>query len=185
MSFGNKKSSSNTTTQNYDQRQVNDASGGGTILGAGASTTKTSTTGTGSKILQSGAQDTTAAPGSILTQVDGYRNVVTDGGAFAIVEQLAASLGNVAAAQTQVARDIALSSTAQGASYAAEVNKAVAKQLEAFQGAAVSSSITDRLTLAAESLAADSKGTDGAPAKTWVVAGLAGVGLILFFLLRK
>ena len=96
-STGNKQSSTNTTTNQYDNRIVNDASAGGRITGAG---------GVG------------AEAGAFVTNVNGTGNTVTDGGAFSIVDKLVSQLGSVATMQTTVARDLALRGTDAGTEYA-------------------------------------------------------------------
>lgn len=83
------KSSTSNTTNNYDQRVVNDNSGAGT-----------------------------ADNGAIATTVQGSGNVVTDSGAFAIVDKLVSTLGKTSELQTTVARDIALTNTQAGMRYA-------------------------------------------------------------------
>jgi len=89
LSIGGGTKTNTSTSNNYDQRVVNDNSGAGT-----------------------------ADNGSIATTVQGSGNTVTDSGAFAIVDKLVSQLGTVAQAQTNVARDIALSNTQQGTMYA-------------------------------------------------------------------
>jgi hypothetical protein len=99
LSIGGGTKTNTSTSNNYDQRVVNDNSGAGT-----------------------------ADNGSIATTVQGSGNTVTDSGAFAIVDKLVSQLGTVAQAQTNVARDIALSNTQQGTIYA---QKAVDSQVAA------------------------------------------------------
>jgi hypothetical protein len=89
FSIGGGTKTNTSTTNNYDQRVVNDNSGAGT-----------------------------ADNGAIATTVQGSGNTVTDSGAFAIVDRLVSQLGQVATAQTNVARDIALRDTTQGTVYA-------------------------------------------------------------------
>jgi hypothetical protein len=89
FSIGGGSKTNTSTSNNYDQRVVNDNSGAGT-----------------------------ADNGAIATTVQGSGNTVTDSGAFAIVDKLVSQLGTVAQAQTNVARDIALRDTQQGTVYA-------------------------------------------------------------------
>lgn len=95
--MGSKKSSTNTTSNNYDQRVVNDASNGGKTTGNAA---------------------VNAEAGSSVTRVDGSGNTITDGGAFALVDKLVSQIGAIGAVQSTVARDIALRDTPQGTIYA-------------------------------------------------------------------
>jgi hypothetical protein len=89
ISFGSGSKTNTSTSNNYDQRVVNDNSGAGT-----------------------------ADNGAVATTVQGSGNTVTDSGAFAIVDKLVSQIGQVATAQTNVARDIALRDTTQGTTYA-------------------------------------------------------------------
>jgi hypothetical protein len=89
FSIGGGSKTNTSTSNNYDQRVVNDNSGAGT-----------------------------ADNGAIATTLQGSYNTVTDSGAFAIVDKLVSQLGTVAQAQTNVARDIALRDTQQGTVYA-------------------------------------------------------------------
>ena len=100
FSFGGGAKTNTSTSNNYDQRVVNDNSGAGT-----------------------------ADNGSIATTVQGSGNTVTDSGAFAIVDKLVSQLGTVAQEQTNVARDIALSNTQQGTIYAQKAADAQAAAL--------------------------------------------------------
>lgn len=94
---GSKKSSSasTTTTTTNDNRVVADG---------------------GSKVQGAGALD--AAAGASITSVAGSGNNVTDGGAFAIVDKIASAWGDVARAQSETARAIALRGTPEGTEYA-------------------------------------------------------------------
>lgn len=97
MSLGSKKSSTNTTSNQYDQRVVNDASNGGRVTGNGGAS---------------------AEAGASVTNVNGSGNTITDAGAFGIVDKLVTQLGSVATLQTTVARDLALRGTDAGTEYA-------------------------------------------------------------------
>lgn len=109
MSFsGNKKSNTNTTNNNYDNRVVNDASNGGKTTGNGA---------------------VNAEAGASVTRIDGTGNTITDGGAFALVDKLVSQIGAIGAVQSTVARDIALRDTPQGTIYAQNAVKSQAAAL--------------------------------------------------------
>lgn len=134
MSLGSKKSSSssNTTTNTYDQRRVNDASNGGNVQEAGA-------------IQAAGA----------VTTVSGSGNSVTDGGAFAIVDKLVNTVGEIAQAQQSVTRDLALRGTPEAAQRAA-----------------------------AEAQAATAAAWAEVPAQTWLAVA-AGLGLVIYLARKK
>lgn len=108
--MGSKKSSTNTTSNNYDQRVVNDASNGGKTTGNAA---------------------VNAESGAIVNRVSGMGNTVTDGGAFALVDKLVSQVGAIGAVQSTVARDIALRDTTQGTIYAQNALQAQAAALNA------------------------------------------------------
>jgi hypothetical protein len=129
--FGGGNKSSNTTTNQYDQRVVNDNSGAGT-----------------------------ADNGAVATTVQGSGNTVTDSGAFAIVDKLVSQIGQVATAQTSVARDIALVNTQAGQTYA---EKAMQGQSAAL----------------AEAAQAQDSAFSGR-----MVAVLAAAGALLFYVLK-
>lgn len=150
--MGGKSSSSTASeTTNNDNRVVNDA-GGGKIFGAGA---------------------TTSEAGSVLTSVSGSGNNITDGRAFEIVDNLVRGLGQVATAQTNVARDIALMNTTQGVEYA---KAATAAQVAALKAEAQTTAAQDRTAIAMAALNAEQgKSASQAALNESITQTLAGV----------